>query len=324
MFPCWKRVVLMRKTIDLCLDMPMGAKELANMLQAMCLNPNYRGYKKSYGPGIAAQAGLTVEVLDEVYAREGLDGFNKLVQESAEKYALKPGDFVKHLDEIGVEWGITNDGDHNNEKTAEIVRAYPEKFKGFIFVDPNEGQKAVRELERCVKEYGLHALYLTAFRTKLPADHRLNYPLYSKACELGIPVHIYSSLNLSKAVPYDIGHPRYIDQVARDFPELKIMAGVSGWPWVLEFLTLAIRHENVYLNFETHAPEKMAKPGSGYEQYLYYMDGSLKERICFASNWGTQSIPVEKLIAQVEDLPIRDDAKENILYLNAKRFYEAL
>lgn len=129
---------------------------------------------------------------------------------------------------------------------------------------------------------------------------------------------------LPTAVPYDIGHPRYIDQVARDFPKLKIMAGVSGWPWVLDFLCLAIRHENVYLNFETHAPEKIAMRGSGYEPYLYYGETSLKERICFASNWGTQSMPVEKLIAQVEALPFSDDAKEHILYNNAKTFYEQL
>lgn len=314
----------MRKVVDLCLDMPMGAEELANMLNTMCLDPRYRGYKKSYGAGIAAQAGLTLEQLDAAYESGGKEGFMRLVREAAEQNTVKPQQFIKYLDEIGVEWGITCDADHNNERTAQIVNAFPDRLKGFIYVDPNQGQQAVRELERCVKEYGLHALYLTAFRTGLPADHRKNYPLYSKACELGIPVHIYSSLNLSKAVPYDIGHPRYIDQVARDFPELRIMAGVSGWPWVLEFMCLAIRHENVYLNFETHAPEKMAKPGSGYEQYLYYMDGMLKERICFASNWTTQSMSVGELIAQVEALPISEEAKENILYKNAKRFYEEL
>ena len=283
----------MRKVIDLCLDMPMGAEALTNMLGAMCLDPLYRGYKKTYGAGVAAQVGLTVEEIDAIYESEGRDGFLRIIREAAEKHAVKPAEFVRHLDEVGVEWGITCDGDHDNRKTA-------------------------------VKEYGLHALYLTAFRTKLNAADKKNYPLYSKACELGIPVHIYSSLNLSKAVPYDIGHPRYIDQVARDFPELKIMAGVSGWPWVLDFLCLAIRHENVYLNFETHAPEKIAMRGSGYEPYLYYGETSLKERICFASNWGTQSMPVEKLIAQVEALPFSDDAKEHILYNNAKTFYEQL
>ena len=33
-------------------------------------------------------------------------------------------------------------------------------------------------------------------------------------------------------------------------------------------------------------------------------------------------MPVEKLIAQVEALPFSDDAKEHILYNNAKTFYE--
>ena len=214
----------MRKVIDLCLDMPMGAEALTNMLGAMCLDPLYRGYKKTYGAGVAAQVGLTVEEIDAIYESEGRDGFLRIIREAAEKHAVKLAEFVRHLDEVGVEWGITCDGDHDNRKTAELVQAFPKKFKGFIYVDPNKGEEAVRELEMCVKEYGLHALYLTAFRTKLNAADRKNYPLYSKACELGIPVHIYSSLNLSKAVPYDIGHPRYIDQVARDFPELKIMA----------------------------------------------------------------------------------------------------
>ncbi len=311
----------MRKVIDLCLDMPMDADAVADILRSMCIDPHYRGYKNTYGPGIAAQAGLTVAQLDEVYSRDGLDGFMKTVREAAEAAAVTPGQFARHLDEIGVEWGITNSGDHDNKKTAEIVNAYPEKFKGFIFVDPNRGQAAVEELEFCVKDYGLHALYLTAFRTGLTADDKRNYPLYSKACDLGIPVHIYSSLNLSKAVPYDIGHPRYIDQVARDFPQLKIMAGVSGWPWVLEFLCLAMRHENVYLNFETHEPWKIGAPGSGYEPYLFYGERNLKDRICFASNWSTQSMPVEKIIAQVEALPFSEDAKERILYANANTFY---
>ena len=63
-------------------------------------------------------------------------------------------------------------------------------------------------------------------------------------------------------------------------------------------------------------------PGSGYEPYLFYGERNLKDRICFASNWGTQSIPVEDIIAQVEALPFSDGAKEHILYQNAKTFYE--
>ncbi len=209
-------------------------------------------------------------------------------------------------------------------KTAELVKAFPNKFKGFIFVDPNKGQAAVREFETCVKEYGLHALYLTGFRTQIPASDKKNYPLYSKACELGVPVHIYSSVNYSKAVPYDIGHPRYIDQVARDFPELKIMAGVSGFPWVMDFMAVAMRNNNVYLNFETYEPYRMNMRGSGLEPYLYFGEYDLKHKMCFATNWTAQGTPIEEIIAQVDALPWSDSAKECIFYENAKRFYEEL
>lgn len=182
----------MRKVIDLCLDMPMGAEELSSILSSMCLDPLYRGYKNTYGASIAGQADLTIEELDRVYAQEGEEGFLRVVHEAAEKSAVTPEQFVQHLDEIGVEWGITCDGNHDNKKTAEIVHAFPKKFKGFIFVDPNAGAAAVRELEVSVKEYGLHALYLTAFRTRLPASDKRNYPLYSKASELGASPCIFT------------------------------------------------------------------------------------------------------------------------------------
>ena len=93
----------MRKVIDLCLDMPMGAKELANTLSTMCLDPQYRGYKNSYGSGIAAQVGLTIQELDEVYKQQGKEGFQQVVHAAAEEHAMKPAEFVRHLDEIGIE-----------------------------------------------------------------------------------------------------------------------------------------------------------------------------------------------------------------------------
>lgn len=311
----------MRKTIDLCLDLPQDANSVTQTLRTMCLDPNYSGYKSTYAPRIAAEIGLSLDALERVAAEQGEQAFLDTVSAAAAAHEVPLARFVQYMDSVGVEWGITVSGDHDNKKTGEIVRQFPDRFKGFIFVDPNKGMDAVRELEVAVKEYGLHALYLTAFRTKLPASHKMNYPIYAKCCELDIPVHIYSSLNLSAAVPYDIGHLRYIDEVARDFPELRIMAGVSGWPWVLDFMALGFRHKNVYLNFETHAPEKMNMRGSGYEPYLFYAEDRLADRICFASNWNTQCISVGDLIKQVEALPLSDKAKDRVLYHNAAAFY---
>lgn len=314
----------MRKVIDLCLDLPMDPETVTQTLRTMCLDPGYSGYKHTYAPQIARDIGLDIHRLDAIAADQGEAAFVEAVRSAALAHEVTVDDFVGEMDRLGIQWGCIVSDDHDNEKTGRVVASHPDRFKGFAFVDPNRGMAAVRELERAVKEYGLHALYLTAFRTKLPANDKKNYPLYAKCCELGIPVHIYCSLNLSASVPYDIGHPRYIDEVARDFPELKIMAGVSGWPWVLDFFALPLRHKNVYINFETHEPQKFDQRGSGYESYLYYAEHSLMDRICFATNWTTQSLSLETLISQVEALPLSDKAKEHIFYLNAKRFYEEL
>ena len=125
----------MRKVIDLCLDMPMGAEALTNMLGAMCLDPLYRGYKKTYGAGVAAQVGLTVEEIDAIYESEGRDGFLRIIREAAEKHAVKPAEFVRHLDEVGVEWGITCDGDHDNRDRT----GFSQKIQGFYFCRSQQG-----------------------------------------------------------------------------------------------------------------------------------------------------------------------------------------
>lgn len=100
----------MRKVIDLCLDMPMGAEALTNMLSVMCLDHFTGATKRPTGRGVAAQVGLTVEEIDAIYESEGRDGFLRIIREAAEKHAVKPAEFVRHLDEVGVEWGITCDG----------------------------------------------------------------------------------------------------------------------------------------------------------------------------------------------------------------------
>jgi predicted TIM-barrel fold metal-dependent hydrolase len=34
----------------------------------------------------------------------------------------------------------------------------------------------------------------------------------------------------------DLGRPLYLDEECRDFPELTVIAGLGGWPWVPELV----------------------------------------------------------------------------------------
>lgn len=314
-----------RKVIDLYLDLPTGDDLYLNRLSQYCLGtgPKARdGYRRFFQGAEAKAIGFTLDELDKIVAEQGEDEFKRVVTERAKQYNITMDRFMEQLDELGVEWGFTGTHDRNNLRTAEIVSKYPTRLKGAAYIDPSKGMAAVRELEYCVKELGLSALYLSPIRIGMPANDKRCYPLYAKAEELGIPVFIYTNMNLIIPLPYDLGHPRCIDEVACHFPDLKIMATVGGWPWIPDIVGLVMRHRNLYMNMEIMDPKKLTVPGSGFEMLLYAIEHNFPDKFTFASNWAMMGVPLLTLIRHVENLPLSDKTKENILYNNAKRFFE--
>ena len=77
--------------------------------------------------------------------------------------------------------------------------------------------RGVRELIRLVQDHGFGALRVSALYNMIPASDRRYYPLYAKCVELDIPVRIYTNMNYATDRPYDLGHPRHLDQIAMDF-----------------------------------------------------------------------------------------------------------
>src|SRR5207245_2653930 len=90
-------------------------------------------------------------------------------------------------------------------------------------------------------------------------DDRHYYPFYAKCVELGILLSIHTSANWTSVAVNDLGHPRHLDPVARDFPELRIIMSHGGYPWVLEACLLAWKYENVYLELAAHRGEERAR-----------------------------------------------------------------
>ncbi|MEW5919392.1 MAG: amidohydrolase family protein [Bacillota bacterium] len=63
-----------------------------------------------------------------------------------------------------------------NQVVADIVKQYPDRFIGFASVNPHQGQTAVDELERCVRELNLKGLKLLYGKPSRPADENKALP----------------------------------------------------------------------------------------------------------------------------------------------------
>jgi uncharacterized protein len=230
-------------------------------------------------------------------------------------------DYVKKLARLGivrsVPFGVSN------EETTALLRRYPDRFLGLARISINafKGMTGVRELERLVREEGFVALGVSALVDCIPASDRRYYPLYTKAAELGIPVRIYSSMNYANDRPYDLGHPRHLDQVAMDFPELRIIGGLGGWPWVNEMVALVRRHPNLHIDTSAHRAKYLGQSGSGWEMLIQFGNTLIQDKVLVGLSAGLVGQPHETLIEEYLSLPLKDTVKEKWLYKNAARVF---
>ena len=233
---------------------------------------------------------------------------------------MSNAEFVALLDRAGVEKGVFRAA--SNAATVEIVREYPDRFIGLAYLSPFDGMRGVRELEWLVKEGGLGGFSVGALYEAIPPDDRRYYPYYAKCVELNIPVRIYTSMSYANDRPYDLAHPRHLDQIACDFPELRIVAGLSGWPWVNDMVALLRRHPNLYCDTAAHRPRYFAQAGAGWEMFMQFGNTLAQDKVMVGLSWLLMGDTMEHLIAEYLDLPLKDSVKEKWLYRNAVRFFE--
>jgi predicted TIM-barrel fold metal-dependent hydrolase len=143
-------------------------------------------------------------------------------------------------------WGPTGPMITNDE-VAAAVRAHPRHVVGVASVDVSRPMAGVRELRRCVKQLGFKGLRVLPWLWGLPPDDRRYYPLYAECVELDITFCLQVG-HAGPMRPSEPGRPiPYLDNVAHEFPELRIVDGHIGFPWVAEMVSLMMKHPNVYV-----------------------------------------------------------------------------
>lgn len=170
---------------------------------------------------------------------------------------------IRALDEAGVRvalvsawWGPQGPLIANDE-VADFVHRYPDRLVGVGSVDLAQPMEAVRELRRCVRQLGFRALRILPWLWNLPPDDRRYYPLYAECVELGIPFCLQVG-HTGLLRPSEPGRPiPYLDNVALEFPELKIVGGHIGYPWTAEMISLATKASRFSRAGEDRIPRRL-------------------------------------------------------------------
>ena len=236
-------------------------------------------------------------------------------------------DYIVKMDKAGIERSLmiaVRAGDINKkggfelpyEDVHEMCQQWPDRLSGLAGIDPYRGMQGLRDLEKAVKDYGFVGAHLYPHWCEIPPNDAKFYPYYAKCCELDIPIMMQVGHNLvysrQRRLP-SVGKPILLDQVAIDFPELKLIGIHIGVPWTDEMISMCWKHENIYTAGDAYAPKHWPP------QFVHYANTYGKEKVMFGTDWPV--IDPERAVREIDELGMREESKQLMMRDNALRVF---
>jgi predicted TIM-barrel fold metal-dependent hydrolase len=250
-------------------------------------------------PGSGSSAAS--EAMNQYFGAQG----GRTVEDMAEMY---------EKDDI---FGVIFGGD--SAWTAEVIKRYPGRFMGFVYADPKEGQKAVDKVFEGYEKHGLRGLKVhPPGQAFFPNDEKF-YPLWQKCSDLKVPVLLHTGqtgvgagMPGGNGVKLKYGQPiPYIDDMAADFPDLKIIMAHPSVPWQEEQLSVLVHKPNVYMDLSGWSP-KYFRP-----ILVQYMNSIVQNKVLFGSDFPV--LTPERWFRDFETLDLKPEVRQKILIDNAKK-----
>jgi len=200
---------------------------------------------------------------------------------------------------------------------ADACAKYPERFYGLAGIDPFEGMDGVRAFEDAIKNMGFVGAHLYPHWYELAPDHAKYYPFYAKCCELNVPIQMQVGQSMVYSKEYrtkSVGQPIDLDAVACDFPELKLIGIHVGIPWHDEMISMAWKHENIFIGCDAHRPKYWPK------SFIHYLNSYGQDKIIFGTDFPV--LEFKKTIDDIDALGLKSEVRKKLLRDNVARIYE--
>jgi predicted TIM-barrel fold metal-dependent hydrolase len=236
------------------------------------------------------------------------------------EYCRSPKAFLKYLDRSGVDRavlinyvapeviGFTSEV---NQFVADYTKYDPKRLLSCGSLHPRHTTNIMADVE--------HILRLGLRMIKIHPPHQLLFPndylngvkeleiIYRAAEANCIPVMFHTGTSIFPGARNKYGDPIYLDDVAVDFPKLKILMAHGGRPlWMDTAFFLLRRHTNVYLDISGIPPKALLTYFPRLEEIAH--------KTLFGTDWPSPGVSeVKHNLDEFKGLPIGEGMRDQIL-----------
>jgi hypothetical protein len=237
-----------------------------------------------------------------------------------EEYCRSPKAFLKFLDAAGVDRAalinyvapeVIGFTAAVNQFISEYVKEDPKRLLSCGSLHPRHSSNILSDVEQLVRS-GIRMI-------KIHPPHQLLYPndylrgvseleiIYRAAEANGIPVMFHTGTSIFPGARNKYGDPIYLDDVAVDFPKMRILLAHGGRPlWMETAFFLVRRHPNVYLDISGIPPKSLLK-------YFPRLN-EIAAKTLFGTDWPGPGVPdIQKNLQDFRDLGLSEAVQDQIL-----------
>jgi predicted TIM-barrel fold metal-dependent hydrolase len=203
-----------------------------------------------------------------------------------------------------------------NEEISDAARANPDIMLAFGSIDPHKGKLGLREARDLVEKHGIRGFKFHPTLQGFFPNDRLAYPLYELIAGYKLPAIFHSGHSgIGTGMPGGGGlrlkysNPIHLDDVAADFPDMKVIIAHPSWPWQEEALSVCLHKPNVYIDLSGWSP-KYFPP-----DLVRFANTQLKRKMLFGSDFPL--ISPERWIKDFRDAGFNPEVHDLILKQNA-------
>lgn len=167
-----------------------------------------------------------------------------------------------------------------HEQVANYVKRDPDRLFGFAGIDPKSHTGPTQSLDQAIA-LGLVGVTVNPAAAGFhPTDTRA-MSLFEACQHHRMPVLFESGTVMAREARMEFARPALLDEVIREFPDLKIILGTFGDPWVDEGVALLAKHPNVYADISGLT----ARPWQLFNALLVAHQLGTMEQVLFGSNF---------------------------------------
>ncbi len=201
----------------------------------------------------------------------------------------------------------------SNEEVSDQIDSAPDRFRGLATVDLSNPMQAVRDIRKWVDGEKFVGVRVVPWLWDLPPNDRRYYPVYAACVDLGVPFCTQVG-HTGPLLRSETGRPiPYLEDVLLDFPELIVVGGHVGFPWIDELTSLTIKFPNFHVDTSAYAVHRLP------DDFVSFMKGIGSKRVMFGTNWPMLS--PEQCLQHLDQLGLSREQEDAFLFGNARRVF---